>query len=81
MNWNVFILAESYVGRGFIEKSVIRHGRGRYGQGRKAYTHYFVVVKEGLPKPRNQRRTHEEKTDFQRYIEYKPKILDSHASW
>ena len=75
------LLAESYVGRGYIEKNMIRHGRGRYGRGRKAYTHYFVVVKEGLPKPKDQRRTSEEKTEFERYVEHQPKIMDSHAWW
>jgi hypothetical protein len=75
------LLAESYVGRGFIEKSAIRHGRGRYGRGRKAYTHYFVVVKEGLPKPKDERRSQEEKTEFERYVEHQPKIMDSHAWW
>ena len=74
-------VAESYVGRGFIEKNMIRHARGRYGRGRKAYTHYFVVVKEGLPKPKDQRRSHEEKTEFERYIQHQPKIMDSHAWW
>lgn len=74
-------LAESYVGRGFIEKKLIRHARGRYGRGRKAFTHYFLVVKEGLPKPKNQKRSHLEKKEVERYMQYQPRILDSHAWW
>lgn len=77
----VFCLAESYVGRGFIEKKLIRHGRGRFGKGWKAYTHYFVVVKEGLPKPKDQKRSHDEKTEFERNLECQPKIIDSHSWW
>lgn len=74
-------VAESYVGRGFIEKKMIRHGRGRFGAGRKAFTHYFLVVKEGLPKPKQQRRSNEDKTHRQQYAEYQPKIVNSLAWW
>lgn len=45
----VLILAESFVGKGFLAKGIRRHARSRVGRVEYKYCHYFVRLEEGKP--------------------------------
>ncbi|RXG57709.1 39S ribosomal protein L22, mitochondrial [Armadillidium vulgare] len=42
-------VAESFVGKAFVLRGIRRHARGRVGQHRVIYVHYFVRLEEGTP--------------------------------
>ncbi|CAG9563638.1 unnamed protein product [Danaus chrysippus] len=42
-------IAESFSGKGMVIKGVRRHARGRLGEVRYQYSHYFVRLEEGKP--------------------------------
>lgn len=43
------LTAESFSGKGKIIKGIRRHARGRIGEVRYQYCHYFVRLEEGKP--------------------------------
>lgn len=45
----VYILAESFSSKGKVVKGIRRHARGRMGEVRYVYSHYFVRLEEGQP--------------------------------
>lgn len=45
----LFILAESFCGKGRVIKGVRRHARARLGRVEYKYVHYFVTLEEGEP--------------------------------
>ncbi|XP_028178805.1 39S ribosomal protein L22, mitochondrial [Ostrinia furnacalis] len=42
-------IAESFSGKGTVIKGIRRHARGRMGEVRYQYSHYFVRLEEGKP--------------------------------
>ncbi|CAK1551746.1 unnamed protein product [Leptosia nina] len=42
-------VAESFSGKGTVMKGIRRHARGRLGEVRYQYSHYFVRLEEGKP--------------------------------
>nr|ABD36230.2 mitochondrial ribosomal protein L22 [Bombyx mori] len=42
-------VAESFSGKGMVFKGIRRHARGRWGEVRYKYSHYFVRLEEGKP--------------------------------
>ncbi|XP_050342146.1 39S ribosomal protein L22, mitochondrial [Nymphalis io] len=42
-------IAESFSGKGMVVKGIRRHARGRIGEVRYQYSHYFVRLEEGKP--------------------------------
>ncbi|CAG4940587.1 unnamed protein product [Colias eurytheme] len=42
-------IAESFSGKGKVMKGIRRHARGRLGEVRYTYSHYFVRLEEGKP--------------------------------
>lgn len=48
-NHHNLISAESFSGKGTVIKGVRRHARGRMGEVRYQYSHYFVRLEEGKP--------------------------------
>ncbi|XP_046978572.1 39S ribosomal protein L22, mitochondrial [Vanessa cardui] len=42
-------IAESFSGKGMVIKGIRRHARGRIGEVRYQYSHYFVRLEEGKP--------------------------------
>ncbi|KAL0839515.1 hypothetical protein ABMA28_016219 [Loxostege sticticalis] len=42
-------IAESFAGKGTVLKGIRRHARGRMGEVRYQYSHYFVRLEEGKP--------------------------------
>ncbi|CAK1578307.1 unnamed protein product [Parnassius mnemosyne] len=42
-------VAESFANKGMVVKGVRRHARGRMGEVRYTYSHYFVRLEEGKP--------------------------------
>lgn len=44
-----YFSAESFSGKGMCMKGMRRHARGRMGQVRYQYCHYFVRLEEGKP--------------------------------
>ena len=53
---HLFLVAESFVGKGRYIKKIRMRWRGRFGIQEKKFCHYFLVLKEGTGKEKNIKR-------------------------
>ena len=53
---HLFLVAESFVGKGRYIKKIRMRWRGRFGIQVKKFCHYFLVLKEGTGKEKNIKR-------------------------
>ena len=53
---HLFLVAESFVGKGRYIKKIRMCWRGRFGIQVKKFCHYFLVLKEGTGKEKNIKR-------------------------
>lgn len=77
----LFLVAESFVGKGRYIKKIRMHGRGRFGIQEKKFCHYFLVLKEGTGKEKNIKRRLKHMNELEEIQRHPRHIVNSLAWW
>ena len=78
---HLFLVAESFVGKGRYIKKIRMHGRGRFGIQEKKFCHYFLVLKEGTGKEKNIKRRLKHMNELEEIQRHPRHIVNSLAWW
>ena len=78
---HLFLVAESFVGKGRYIKKIRMHGRGRFGIQEKKFCHYFLVLKEGTGKEKNIKRRLKHMNELEEIQPHPRHIVNSLAWW
>lgn len=73
-------VAQSYASKGPYIKRMRYHARGRYGVMHIKYCHYFVVLKEGIARPRNKKRRRRHMSELE-LVQRHPRHIRNSLSW
>ena len=78
---HLFLVAESFVGKGRYIKKIRMHWRGRFGIQVKKFCHYFLVLKEGTGKEKNIKRRLKHMNELEEIQRHPRHIVNSLAWW